>query len=81
MLQAIPHAHVGKIMSIVNAIYSGIGILSPLYGAQVFSMVDGVKYRGYVLGAHLLVLFAVQHLTTAGYGVSSGVVSGKIKTN
>jgi hypothetical protein len=46
----------GKTLGVFSILTSGVGILSPLYGSQVFSAISGEKYKGYVSCVHFIVL-------------------------
>ena len=40
-LQLIPSSHIGKVSGLFNAASTGIAVVAPIYGSQVFSMVIG----------------------------------------
>jgi uncharacterized membrane protein len=46
----------GKTLGVFSILISGVGILSPLYGSQVFSAISGEKYKGYVSCVHFIIL-------------------------
>jgi MFS family permease len=55
-LQAISSEHFGKFLSILSLLGTGIGVISPLYGALIFSYFDGIVYRPMISAGHLLLL-------------------------
>ena len=50
-------SHIGKSLGLLSIFSSGIGVISPLYGACVFSFYGGYKYKGLVSAVHYLLLF------------------------
>ena len=40
-LQLIPSSHIGKVSGLFNAASTGIGVIAPIYGSQIFSLVIG----------------------------------------
>jgi len=40
-LQLIPSSHIGKVSGLFNAASTGIGVVAPIYGSQIFSLVIG----------------------------------------
>jgi hypothetical protein len=55
-LDEIPHEHVGKGLSLLNAATTGVGLLSPIYGSQVFTYFGGSGNKGLVASIHYFVL-------------------------
>lgn len=61
-LNSVPSEHLGKILSIFNAMMSGIFIISPIYGSRVFSyfQVDEFSHlKGYITAAHFSLLLGL----------------------
>ena len=50
----VPNEHMGKALSALGLLESGIGVLAPLYGAELFSH-TGYSLRGLVAGVHYAV--------------------------
>ncbi|KAJ1421728.1 hypothetical protein B484DRAFT_119694 [Ochromonadaceae sp. CCMP2298] len=46
-LGSVPHRHLGKVLGVFGAATSAIGVLSPLYGSQLFSLVNLVDLQAW----------------------------------
>jgi len=55
-LESIATENFGKFLSVLSLLGTGVGVISPLYSAILFSNVDGIVYRPLVSAAHLMVL-------------------------
>ena len=55
-LESIATENFGKFLSVLSLLGTGVGVISPLYSAILFSNVDGIVYRPLVSAAHLIVL-------------------------
>eukprot|EP01041_Mallomonas_annulata_P004782 gene4782-9513_t len=55
----VPREHTGKVLGVQGVLLSTVGVVSPLYGSQIFSMFGGAVNKGLVSAAHFAVLSLV----------------------
>lgn len=61
-LNSVPSEHLGKILSIFNAMLSGIFIVSPIFGSRVFSYFEvdqNSHLKGYITAVHFSLLLGL----------------------
>jgi hypothetical protein len=79
-LNSVPSEHLGKILSIFNAMLSGIFIVSPVYGSRVFSYFEVDQYshlKGYITAVHFSLLLVLSLVFSFVFGTSTKIKGGE----
>ena len=58
----IPKEHIGKALGVFGTLTSGVGLLAPIYGSQIFTTFGGASKKGFIAASHFALLTCITAL-------------------